>query len=75
MSSDEQATLMDQSEWPEAPPAFGGSKGWRDLLPAAGLDRGFELFPGTTGPRADDPAGAVRGAPAVEIPEIMGGRL
>ena len=75
MSSDEQETLMDQSAWPDPPPAFGGSRGWRDLLPAAGLDHGFELFPGTTGPRADGPAGAMRGAPAVEIPEIMGGRL
>ena len=75
MSSDEQETLMDQSEWPDLPPAFGGSKGWRNLLPAGGLDRGFELFPGLTGPLAEESAAATRGAPDVEIPEILGGRL
>lgn len=71
MAVDEQETLMDQSQWPDAPPSFGGHRGWRDLLPPAGLDRGFHLFAERRGP-VDDGRG--REVP-VEIIEISGGAL
>ncbi len=75
MTTDEQESLMDQSEWPDVPPGFGGLKGWRGLLPVGGLDRGFELFPGYGGPLAERPDAGSREAGEIEIPEIMGGRL
>jgi len=76
MASDEQHGLMDQSEWPAPPPAFGGVEGWRSLLPRRGLDRGFELFSGERGPVEEEASSASRGAEdSPEIPEIEGGRL
>lgn len=74
MSHDEQAGLMEQSEWPDPPPSFGGSRGWRDALPPAGLERGFELFPSAAGPVDESHTGHSRGD-SVAIPEIEGGRL
>jgi len=74
MSHDEQAGIMEQSEWPGLAPSFGDLRGWRELLPPSGLDRGFELFPSAAGPIDENHAGDSRGD-AVSIPEIEGGRL
>lgn len=62
ISHDEQAGMMDQSEWPELAPAFGGVEGWRALLPPHGLDRGFELFGGQSGPLAGEDGPPENGA-------------
>ena len=76
MSHDEQSSMMDQSEWPGLAPAAGGMLGWRELLPAHGLDRGFVLFEGESGPAAEDyEEGESRGVRTVEIVEILGGAL
>ncbi|MFM8886205.1 MAG: N-acetylmuramoyl-L-alanine amidase [Chthoniobacterales bacterium] len=74
MSHDEQAGMMEQSEWPGLAPSFGDLRGWRELLPPSGLDRGFELFPSAAGPIDENHAGDSHGD-AVAIPEIEGGRL
>lgn len=71
VTADEQEILMSQSQWPGAPPAFGGLRGWRGLLPPGGMDRGFEMFTSRRGPLDD--AGS-RDMP-VEIIEISGGAL
>ena len=75
MFHDEQAGLMEQSEWPGLAPALGGKRGWRELLPPQGLDQGFELFPADGGPVGESNSGDSRGAVSIEIPEIEGGRL
>lgn len=74
MSHDEQAGMMEQSEWPGLAPAFGGLRGWRELPPPAGLEHGFELFPSAAGPVDESNNGNSRGD-SIEIPEIEGGRL
>jgi len=76
MANDEQSSLMDQSAWPAPAAPFPGLAGWRGLLPAPGLDQGFVLFAGTTGPLADE-AGeeSSEAEPAAAYPEILGGAL
>ena len=76
MSHDEQSAMMGQSEWPGLAPALGGMRGWRDLLPAHGLDRGFDLFEAESGPLAEDfQGGESQGTRTMEIVEISGGAL
>lgn len=75
MSRNEQADMMEQSEWPDPAPAFGGLRGWRQLFPEQGLDRGFVLFGNASGPINGDAASPAAGDDAHGIPEIMGGRL
>jgi N-acetylmuramoyl-L-alanine amidase len=75
MSHDEQTAMMEQSEWPGLAPAFGELRGWRELLPPVGLEKGFELFPSAEGPLDDSHSDGARAADSVEIPEIEGGRL
>lgn len=73
MAANEQATIMNQGEWPEPIPAFPGLSGWRTLLPPHGLDSGFVLFPPADGPLAE---GAGYGEPeAPEEAEVSGDAL
>ena len=76
MSHDEQSAMMEQSEWPDLAPAAGGMRGWRELLPAHGLDHGFQLFESESGPLSEDFGAATsRHIRAVEMVEISGGAL
>lgn len=73
MTVNEQATIMNQSEWPEPVPAFPGLRNWRSVVPPRGLDAGFVLFPPSGGPVAEGAGGAEPEVPPVV--EISGGAL
>jgi hypothetical protein len=73
MAANEQASLMNQDEWPDPVPPFPGLRTWRSLLPPRGLDRGFVLFPATGGPAVEGAGNAEPEVPAVV--EISGGAL
>lgn len=75
MSHDEEAGVTEHSEWPGLATGFGGLRGWRELLPPHGFDRGFELFPSGSGPIGEDSPEDSRDDGSVEIPDIEGGRL
>jgi hypothetical protein len=74
MSHDEQSGMVEQSEWPSLAPSFGLLRGWRELLPPHGLDRGFELCPSAAGPVQQNAPSVLQDS-AIEVPEIGGGRL
>lgn len=69
----EQATIMNQGEWPEPAPAFPGLRNWRSVAPVRGLDAGFVLLPVPGGPLAEGGGNGEAEVPAVV--EISGGAL